>query len=120
MHRYLLPVFVLMAGCSPASDERPVDASPRSAPAGMLTGQAAYEKACADCHDEGADGAPAVGDRDAWAQRSSLWVAVLAEHAKEGYLNMPAKGGDPGLSDEEVAAAAAYMMTLTHPDRPPE
>ena len=30
---------------------------------------------------------------------------------------MPARGGDPALSDPEVAAAAEYMLALTHPDR---
>lgn len=75
-------------------------------------------RACAGCHDEGLNGAPAVGDRETWADRSSLWVAVLEEHAKEGYLDMPARGGDPALSDGEVAATTEYMLSLTHPDRP--
>ena len=83
----------------------------------LLASQCAYERACAACHDEGLNGAPAVGDQEAWAGRSSLWVAVLEEHAKEGYLDMPARGGDPGLSDCEVAAATEYMLSLTHPDR---
>ena len=58
-----------------------------------------------------------MGDREAWAGRSSMWVAVLEEHAKEGYLDMPARGGDPALTDREVAAAVEYMLTLIHPDR---
>jgi len=28
-----------------------------------------YEQACASCHDEGVEGAPAIGDRYAWSQR---------------------------------------------------
>ncbi len=52
--------------------------------------------------------------------RSESWVAVLEEHAKEGYLAMPARGGDPGLSDHEVSAAAEYMLTQTLPERRPE
>jgi cytochrome c5 len=115
MLRFLLPAVVLITACSETADDR--DAAPARE---LLTGQAAYEEVCSDCHDEGKDGAPAVGDRDAWADRSSLWTAVLEEHAKNGYLDMPAKGGEPGLTDQEVSAAAAYMMSLTHPDRPPE
>jgi cytochrome c5 len=47
-------------------------------------------------------------------------VAVLEEHAKDGYLAMPARGGEPGLCDLDVSAAAEYMLTLTHPDQQPE
>ena len=53
-----------------------------------------------------------------WADRASLRVAVLEEQAKEGYLDMPARGGDPALSAGEVAATTEYLLSLTHPDRP--
>jgi len=83
-----------------------------------LTGQAAYELACASCHEEGVDGAPQTGDPEAWAGRSMLWEAVLFKHANEGYLDMPAKGGDPTLDEATVERAAEYMLTLTFPDVP--
>jgi cytochrome c5 len=47
-----------------------------------------------------------------------LWEAVLFEHVKQGYLNMPAKGGEPGLTDYDVEAAAEYMLNLSHPSLP--
>jgi cytochrome c5 len=111
-----------LIACSPAGDDRPSAAvDTAAAPGGAkLAGQDAYERVCAGCHQDGLNGAPAVGDREAWAARSSLWVGVLEEHAKSGYLAMPARGGDPAASDREVAAAAEYMLTLTHPDLPPE
>ncbi len=121
MSRYfLLSLFLgAAAACSPTDNAK--DASGQSTPAAaagdMLASQCAYDRACAGCHDEGLNGAPAVGDREAWAARSSLWVAVLEEHAKQGYLDMPARGGDPALTDREVAAAVEYMLTLIHPDR---
>lgn len=83
-----------------------------------LTGQQAYEQACASCHEEGLDGAPRTGDPEAWADRSMLWEAVLFEHAKKGYLEMPAKGGDETLRGTAVERAAEYMLTLTFPDAP--
>ena len=83
-----------------------------------LTGQEAYEQACASCHDEGLDGAPQTGNADAWADRSMLWEAVLFEHANKGYFDMPAKGGDESLDDAAVARAAEHMLTLTFPDAP--
>ena len=78
----------------------------------------AYEHACAECHETGRNGAPRTGDLDAWAGRSSLWEAVLFEHAEQGYFDMPAQGLDSQLSDDEVAAAAQYMLEITHPDQP--
>jgi cytochrome c5 len=59
-----------------------------------MAGKDAYDQVCARCHEEGLDGAPRTGDRDAWAGRSWLWEAVLFEHAKQGYMTLTAKGGD--------------------------
>ena len=121
MSRYFLLILFLGAAsaCSPGDKAKdPAGQMAPAAPAGAsIPGQRAHERMCASCHDEGLNGAPAVGDQEAWAGRSSLWVAVLVDHATEGYLDMPARGGDPALSDPEVAAAAEYMLALTHPDR---
>jgi cytochrome c5 len=86
----------------------------------MLTGFEAYETVCASCHETGRDGAPLTGDAAAWSGRSVQWEAVLFEHAKSGYLDMPAKGGKLELSDRNVSAAAEYMLMLTYPDRLPD
>ena len=43
---------------------------------------------------------------------------MLFEHANEGYLGMPAKGGDESLDDATVEMAAEYMLTRTSPDAP--
>jgi cytochrome c5 len=83
-----------------------------------VTPHIAYEHACAECHETGKDGAPRTGDAEAWAGRSSLWEAVLFEHAQKGYFNMPAHGHDGRFTDDEVAAAAQYMLEITHPDQP--
>lgn len=82
-------------------------------------GSAAYQKACARCHELGVDGAPVTGRAADWAQRSRLWQAVLAEHARRGYLGMPAQAGGE-LSDQEVQAAAEHMLAITHPGLPPD
>ena len=79
---------------------------------------AACQQACADAHETGKNDAPRTGDPAAWADRSALWEAVLFEHAKKGYFDMPAHGLDGRFSDEEISAAAQYMLEITHPDRP--
>jgi len=83
-----------------------------------LSGQQAYEQVCAACHEEGLEGAPKTGDKEAWAGRSWLWESVLFEHARSGFEEMPAKGGDETLDDDTVTKAAEYMMSLTYPDMP--
>lgn len=81
-------------------------------------GKATYEEACASCHDSGEGGAPRTGRREDWAGRSDMWQAVLFNHAKSGYLDMPGKGGRPELSDQAVEAAAEYMLNRTFPELP--
>lgn len=122
MLRILLIALLTLAGCGQANN----NAAPSTAPPSLspdngmvqLTGKQAYERVCAACHEEGVDGAPRTGDRDAWSGRSWLWEAVLFEHAKQGYMNMPAKGGDESLDDATVEMAAEYMLSKTFPDAP--
>jgi cytochrome c5 len=84
----------------------------------LAYGKEIYQQACASCHDEGVDGAPAIGDRYAWSQRSPLWSTVLFEHAKDGYLEMPAKGDRPELTEQAVDAASEYLLSVTFPEMP--
>ncbi|NIM68867.1 MAG: hypothetical protein GTN86_01940 [Xanthomonadales bacterium] len=81
-------------------------------------GKAIYDRACAVCHDPGAGAAPDIGNREDWSGRSRLWCAVLFEHAKAGYLDMPAKGSHPELSGRDVETAAEYMLSVTFPELP--
>ena len=85
----------------------------------LALGRETYETACASCHDEDkGDGAPIKGDKDSWSTRSPLWSAVLLEHAKSGYMDMPTKGGKLELSDRVVEAAGEYMLHETFPELP--
>lgn len=118
----LLPVLML-AGCGQKDPDHPVlvgpDAEVTSSPTSAnRVGREAYEENCAGCHEEGLDGAPRTGNREDWEGRSWLWEAVLFEHARCGYEDMPAKGGCTTLDDVTVTKAAEYMMSLTYPDLP--
>ena len=81
-------------------------------------GESTYQAVCAECHETGRDGAPRTGLREDWADRSDMWQAVLFNHAKSGYLDMPEKGGAPDLTEEAVEAAAEYMLDRTFPELP--
>ena len=82
-----------------------------------INGEAAYVEHCAGCHETGMLGAPREGEPMDWEARSNLWQAVLMEHAKTGYFDMPARGGKTELPDEVVEAAAEYMLEKTFPNR---
>lgn len=100
-----------------ATGEKSAAVEPRGADTSTeLSGKEAYDRVCASCHEEGVDGAPRTGDQEAWADRSWLWEAVLFEHAKQGFMDMPARGGDEHLADTTVEKAAEYMLSKTFPD----
>jgi cytochrome c oxidase subunit II len=84
-----------------------------AAAAGPVDGKKTYEGLCAACHGMGIAGAPKVGDKGAWAPRIAQGPATLSKHAIEGIRAMPAKGGNPALSDAEVTAAVEHMVGLS-------
>jgi cytochrome c5 len=77
---------------------------------GGIDGADIYDNVCMACHETGAAGAPVRGDEDAWAGRLDKGWDELLANAINGIGAMPAKGGNPNLSDEEVAAATAHLL----------
>lgn len=82
----------------------------KAAPAGG-GGKTVYEANCQACHAAGVAGAPKVGDKAAWAPRLSAGAAALQTSAIKGKNAMPPKGGNAGLSDDDVKAAVDYMVS---------
>ena len=108
-----IAVALALAACAHRGD----DAGEADQSAG-INGESAYLEHCAGCHETGMLGAPREGQPRDWEGRSNLWQAVLMEHAKTGYFDMPARGGKTELPDEIVDAAAEYMLEKTFEDRP--
>ncbi|MDR5899453.1 c-type cytochrome [Halomonas vilamensis] len=77
---------------------------------GDIDGEGIYNNVCSACHDTGAAGAPIRGDEDAWAARTEQGFATLLDHSINGIGAMPARGGNPNLSDEEMEVATKYMV----------
>ncbi len=89
---------------------KPVGESKASdAPPGMRTGEQVYKGLCISCHGTGLAGSPKFGDAGAWAPRIAKGWDTLVNHALHGFNAMPAKGGSPDLTDDEVKRAVAYM-----------
>ena len=65
---------------------------------------------CAACHATGKNGAPKIGDQQAWAGRTAQGLTALTDHALTGVRNMPSHGGNAALSDSEIESAITYMV----------
>lgn len=80
-----------------------------NAPRVEQSGEQVYAAACAACHTPGALGAPKLNSKSDWGPRLGQGFDTLTKHAIEGIRAMPPRGGNPDLSDIEVARAVAYM-----------
>jgi cytochrome c5 len=79
------------------------------AAAGARSGEEVVKAVCATCHQAGVAGAPKIGDKAAWAPRIKEGFNELVKDAIKGKGAMPPKGGNPSLTDDEVARAVAFM-----------
>ncbi len=75
------------------------------------SGEQVVKAKCGDCHLTGKDGAPKMGDRDAWIGRVSKGLEKVIASGIHGRGAMPARGGMADLSDAEMRAAVIYMFT---------
>lgn len=73
------------------------------------SGEEVVKAVCAMCHEAGLMAAPKIGDASQWGPRIAQGYETLVKHAEEGIRNMPARGGNPALTDGEIANAVAYM-----------
>ena len=93
---FTLLVTAALSGCSDNSQ--------------LKMGEEVFSGLCIRCHAAGLNGAPIFGNEKMWGPRIEQGIPVLVEHAINGYGLMPAKGGNPDLTDEQIAAAVAYMV----------
>lgn len=103
------------AAPAPAAEVKaaePVAAAAAPAPAPVAAGKSGeevYKAVCAMCHATGLMNAPKFGDKAQWEPRIKQGYDTLVTNANKGIRTMPAKGGNPSLSDAEVAGAVKYM-----------
>ena len=74
------------------------------------TGNEVVDTLCISCHGTGANGAPRIGDKKAWAKRASQGLTGLTKNALKGIRQMPSHGGNPSLSDIEIERGITYMV----------
>lgn len=102
-------VALALAACGVHAQTFPEFADPR-----LRAGRAVWLGTCRACHAEDVAGAPLVTDQAAWAPRLAKGREALYRSALEGRVGpkgteMPPRGGNAALSDEEVKSAVDYM-----------
>ena len=80
---------------------------------GTMDGGTIFNNLCTGCHTSGAGGAPTMTAAGIGA-RASKGKDTLYQHAIEGFTgsagHMPAKGGNPALTDAQVKATVDWML----------
>ncbi|WP_233574756.1 c-type cytochrome [Stagnimonas aquatica] len=77
-----------------------------------LTADQVFAQACSACHNAGVLGAPKVGDKADWSKRLAAeggFDGVVAK-AISGKNQMPPRGGNPDLTDDEIKITVKLML----------
>jgi cytochrome c5 len=115
------PAGAVYAGATGAAAQAAADAAAAAAAKGQvayggtLDGSVIFGNLCTGCHTNGVAKAPKL-EKAAWAPRIAEGIETLHAHAINGYNGpdggmMPARGGNPALSDEQVKATVDWMLT---------
>jgi cytochrome c5 len=75
------------------------------------TGEQIVSVRCSHCHRTGVNGAPKIGDKEAWIPRLKPGLDVVVRSAINGHGAMPPRGGMANLSDAEIRSAIVYMFS---------
>jgi len=74
------------------------------------SGKEVVDAVCSSCHGAGANGAPKIGDKEAWSKRAAKGSSSLTQSALKGIRQMPPHGANFTLSDTEIKRAVVYMV----------
>jgi cytochrome c5 len=105
----IAPVGAVYAGSTGAAAQ-----AAQGAYGGTLDGKTIYDQLCTACHTTGVGMAPMLTPAGLGA-RLSKGKDTLYKHAIEGFTGpdggvMPPKGGNPGLSEEQIRATVDWML----------
>ncbi|MFC5578903.1 c-type cytochrome [Lysobacter niabensis] len=115
----IAPAGAVYAGTTGAAAQAAATAAAAAAAAsqvaygGTTDGSVIFGQLCTGCHTSGAGGAPTL-DKAHWSARIAQGTETLHKHAIEGFTGsagvMPAKGGNPALTDDQVKATVDWML----------
>ncbi len=106
---------ILLVGALSGCGGEPVSQSAVQASQGAAAshprGEEIYNNYCFSCHTPGLSGAPKLGDAEAWAPRIAKGETLLLQATIAGIAPaMPARGMCFDCSDDDLAAAIAFMV----------
>ncbi|PWQ99811.1 c-type cytochrome [Leucothrix pacifica] len=77
------------------------------------SGEQVYNAVCGACHATGLLNSPKTGSEADWSVRASLGLDGLVTSAINGKGAMPARGGNPSITDKEIRSAIVFMTADT-------
>lgn len=115
--------FVALASCASETIDEPISTTTTTEPSNVARGRDMFLGTCASCHGrlglgvEGLGG-PVVGsaylagldDTEAVNFLSQGWPASV--HGSEIQVDMPPRGGNPDLGDDDLRDIVSYLRTL--------
>ena len=117
----IAPVGEVYAGATGAAAQAEALKSAASAAAsqvaygGTMDGSVVFGNLCTGCHTSGAGGAPKLDAAGIGARVAAQGIDMLIKNAITGYTGtagvMPAKGGNPALTDDQVKATVEWMVS---------
>ena len=116
----IAPTGAVYAGATGAAQQAAAAAAAVAAAAsqvaygGTTDGSVIFNNLCTGCHTSGAGGAPKLDAAGIGARMAAQGIDELVKKAIEGFTGtagvMPAKGGNPALTDEQVKATVEWMV----------
>ncbi|GAB3345867.1 c-type cytochrome [Lysobacter tyrosinilyticus] len=120
MQERIAPAGSVYAGSTGAAAQAAATAAAAAAAAsqvaygGTTDGSVIFGNLCTGCHTSGAGGAPTLTAAGLGA-RAGKGKDTLYDHAIHGFTGtagvMPAKGGNPALTDDQVKATVDWMLS---------
>lgn len=99
------------AGAAALAEAQAAAAAAVTAPAEPqeVNGETVYNGLCMACHGAGVSGAPIPGSDQMASRLAERGIDGLVNNALNGLNAMPARGGNPALTDEQIRAAVEFM-----------
>lgn len=103
-----------VAGQIASADLMAAASASTAAYGGTLDGKTIYDQLCTACHTAGVGGAPKLDASGIGARVAQQGLEELVKKATEGFTGstgvMPAKGGNPAITDEQMQKTVEWMV----------
>jgi len=116
----IAPVGAVFAGDEGVAQQAAATAAQQAAGAadaaygGTLDGKVIFDQLCTACHTAGVGGAPKLDAAGIGARVAQQGLEELVQKATEGFTGttgvMPARGGNPAITDEQMQKTVEWMV----------